>query len=65
MVGNDLDFIYLNDRFDLIDDDLFDIFHKENIFDYNIKFLIINYNINNQNLNESTEIFYINKSSII
>ena len=52
----DNDFVYLNDRFELINNNLFDIFYKDDVFDCNVKFIVINYNINNENIKEN----YIN-----
>ena len=48
----DYDFVYLNDRFESIDNNLFDIFLNDDVFDCNVKFLIINYNINDEKINE-------------
>ena len=48
----DNDFVYLNDRFELIDNNLSDIFYKDNVFDCNVKFIIIYYIINNEKINE-------------
>ena len=48
----DNDFVYLNDRFELIDNNLFDIFLNDDVFDCNDKFIIIYYIINNEKINE-------------
>ena len=44
----DNDFVYLNDRFELINNNLFDIFLNDDVFDCNDKFIIIYYIINNE-----------------
>ena len=61
----DNDFVYLNDRFELIDNNLLDIFLHDDVFDCNVKFIIIYYIINNEKINENIEIIYINWSIII
>ena len=47
-IGND--FVYLNDTFELIDNNLFNIFYYDNIFYCIVKFKIIYYIINDEKL---------------
>ena len=46
------DFVYLIDTFELIDNNLFDIFYYDDVFDCIVKFIIIYCNMNNEKIKE-------------
>ena len=56
MFIKDVYFFYLNDITEIFANKLFDVFYKKDVFNCIVKFLIINYDISNDNLNENIEI---------
>ena len=48
IIGNE--FVYLNDGLELIDNNLFNIFYYDNVFDCIVKFILIYCNMNNEKI---------------